>query len=185
MTFLSQAPLLGSLLLPHGAFQEHAAHTLEWSGMLSSKGSSGTCMPEGGFPHSYRPLSRRTQSPPYVGMGHFSVVWWHCLMASVGDGLLVLLIFLAGWLALHRRDWINRPGIRGYVLMLAVGLSTSVSVEWVAVHVMGEWAYTAQMPLVPGLGVGVMPVAQMLVLPPLIFRIVAVWRRRASTGPYN
>jgi hypothetical protein len=125
------------------------------------------------------------QSPLYAGMGHFSLIWWHCFIASGGDGLLVLLIFLAGWLALHRRDWIDRPGIRGYVLMLAVGGSIGVGVEWVAVHVMGEWAYTAQMPLVPGLGVGVVPVAQMLVLPPLIFRIVAVWRRRASKGPYN
>jgi hypothetical protein len=125
------------------------------------------------------------QSPLYAGMGPFRVVWWHCLMASGGDGLLVLLIFLAGWLALHRRDWSDRSGIRGYVLMLAVGLSIGVGLEWVAVHVMGEWAYTAQMPLVPRLGVGVVPVAQMVVLPPLIFRIVAVWRGRASTGPSN
>jgi hypothetical protein len=125
------------------------------------------------------------QSPLYAGMGHFSVVWWHCFVASLGDGLLVLFIFLACWLALHRRDWIDRPGIRGYVLMLAVGWSIGVSVEWVAVHVVGGWAYTAQMPLVPGLGVGAVPVAQMLVLPPLIFRSVAVWRRRASTSPYN
>src|SRR2546425_7616237 len=31
---------------PHSAFQEHAAHPIEWSMELSSKGSSGTCMPE-------------------------------------------------------------------------------------------------------------------------------------------
>jgi hypothetical protein len=30
---------------------------------------------------------------------------------------------------------------------------------------------------VPGLDVGLVPVAQMLVLPPLIFRLVAVWHR--------
>jgi hypothetical protein len=47
MSFLSQAPPLGGLLPPHGAFQEHAAHTLEWSRVLSSKGSLGTCIPRG------------------------------------------------------------------------------------------------------------------------------------------
>src|ERR687886_1289474 len=47
MAFLSQASPLGSLLLPHNAFQEHAAHVAEWSVTLSSKGSSGTCIPEG------------------------------------------------------------------------------------------------------------------------------------------
>src|SRR5262249_51935282 len=31
---------------PHRAFQEHATHSIEWSMVLSSKGSSGTCIPD-------------------------------------------------------------------------------------------------------------------------------------------
>src|SRR6266851_5023355 len=47
MSFLSQASHLGSLLLPHDAFQEHAAHVVEWSTTLSSKGSESTCILSG------------------------------------------------------------------------------------------------------------------------------------------
>ena len=47
MAFLSQALHLGSLLLPHNAFQEHAAHLAEWSAKLSSKGSERTCIRSG------------------------------------------------------------------------------------------------------------------------------------------
>src|SRR6266851_2940100 len=47
MAFLSQAFPLGSLLLPHNAFQEHAAHPAEWSAALSSKGSERTCIRSG------------------------------------------------------------------------------------------------------------------------------------------
>src|SRR5882724_444923 len=47
MAFLSQASPLGSLLLPHDAFQEHAAHPAEWSAALSSKGSERTCIRSG------------------------------------------------------------------------------------------------------------------------------------------
>src|SRR5262249_41609734 len=47
MAFLSQASHLGSLLLPHDAFQEHAAHRAEWSAQLSSKGSERTCIRSG------------------------------------------------------------------------------------------------------------------------------------------
>jgi hypothetical protein len=47
MAFLSQASPLGSLLLPHDAFQEHAAHLAEWSTKLSSKGSERTCIRSG------------------------------------------------------------------------------------------------------------------------------------------
>jgi hypothetical protein len=41
MASLSQAPRLGDLPSPHGAFQEHAAHIARWPAMLSSKGSGG------------------------------------------------------------------------------------------------------------------------------------------------
>src|SRR6516164_5687345 len=47
MAFLSQASHLGSLLLPHDTFQEHAAHRAEWSAELSSKGSERTCIRSG------------------------------------------------------------------------------------------------------------------------------------------
>jgi hypothetical protein len=122
------------------------------------------------------------QAPLYVGMDSFSATGWHCFKASLGDGLLVLLIFAAGWAVRQRSDWFVHPGVRGYVVMLATGLIIGISVEWVAVHVMGRWVYTAQMPLVPGLGIGIVPLLQMLVLPPLIFRVATVWRRYLSSG---
>ena len=120
------------------------------------------------------------QAPLYVGMGDFRKTWWVCLLASLGDGLLLLLIFAVGWLMLRQRDWFVRPGVRGYALMLATGLVIAVSIEFAAVYLMVRWEYTSRMPVVPGLGVGLTPVAQMLVLPPLIFHVVAVWCRRAA-----
>src|SRR2546430_13891300 len=47
MASLSQAPRLGDLPSPHGAFQEHAAHRARWPARLSSKGSWGPCRPRG------------------------------------------------------------------------------------------------------------------------------------------
>ena len=60
MSFLSHAPPLGGLSPPHGAFQEYAAHTLEWSKVLSSKGSMGTCIPKG-VTTFFHTASRRTE----------------------------------------------------------------------------------------------------------------------------
>lgn len=120
-----------------------------------------------------------TQAPLYVGMTSFRAVWWHCFAASLGDGLLVLLIFATGWAVLRRLGWFERPGVRGYIVMLTAGLAIGVSVEWAAVHIAGRWTYTTQMPLMPGLNVGIAPVAQMLVLPSLIFRVVAASCGRA------
>lgn len=122
------------------------------------------------------------QTPLYQGMNDFSRMLWHCLVAALGDGLLVLLTFAAGWAALGRRDWFFRPGVRGYALLLAAGLVIAVVVEWVAVRLLGRWSYSARMPVVPRLNVGLSAVAQMLLLPPLVFRVAAAWLRRQARG---
>lgn len=119
------------------------------------------------------------QSPLYAGMSNFSRMLWHCFAPSLGDGLLVLLIFAVGWAVLRRFDWFLRPGVRGYALMLSAGFVIAVSVELIAVYTLGRWEYSARMPLIPSLGVGLSPIAQMLLLPPIIFRVVA--NRLAST----
>ena len=120
------------------------------------------------------------QAPLYVSMESFRAVWWHCFVASVGDGLLVLGIFVAGRVALRRHTWFVHPGVAGYGVMVAAGLIIGVTVEWVAVYRSKRWIYTAWMPRIPGLAVGLVPVLQMLVLPPLIFHLVARWRGRAA-----
>lgn len=122
------------------------------------------------------------QSPLYAGMEDFTRMWWHCLLPSLGDGLLVLLIFATGWVVLGRQDWFLRPGVRGYAVMLTAGLVIAVAVEWVAVRLLGHWSYSERMPVVPLLNIGLSAVAQMLLLPPLIFRVVAAWHSRTAAN---
>jgi hypothetical protein len=122
------------------------------------------------------------QASLYEGMSDFSLALWHCFVASLGDGMLFLLIFGAGWAALRRSDWFVNPGRRGYLVMLAAGLVIGVVVEWAAVHVMGQWTYAPRMPVIPIFNIGLAPVAQMLALPPLVFRAVAVSIRRGERG---
>ena len=129
------------------------------------------------------------QSPLYAGMDELRVALWHCFIAALGDGVLVLAIFVVGAMVFRRADWFVRPGLRGYGVMFAAGLLIGVLVEWWGLHFLRRWAYAPAMPLIPGLGIGLVPVAQMLLLPSLIFRMVAAllgWqgpRRSTTDGP--
>ena len=113
------------------------------------------------------------QSPLYEGMDDFRAVVWHCFVAALGDGVLVLGIFAAGAIAFRRSDWFVQPTAQSYMVMLAAGLFIGFLVEWLGVNVARRWAYGPSMPLIPGTDIGAVPVAQMLVLPPICFRIVA------------
>ena len=119
----------------------------------------------------------RLQSTLYVYPGGASIHWWLCLAASLADGLFVLVIFGLGWIALGRRTWFEQPGIEGYLVMLASGVAISVGVEGTTVHELRWWTYSAHMPLVPLVNIGLAPMTQMLVLPPLIFRLVTTLSR--------
>jgi hypothetical protein len=119
----------------------------------------------------------RAQSRLYVLPDGAEVGWWMCAAASVADGLVVLLLFQIGRLVIGRRDWYLCPGIRGYAVMLLSGTFISVTVEWIAIYGAHWWVYSPRMPIVPLLNVGLAPLAQMLVLPPLLFTLLAWWQR--------
>ena len=119
------------------------------------------------------------QAPLYVGLEEYNLgVFWHCFVASLGDGIMVLLIVATGWITLKRRDWFERPGMAGYVVMLTAGFMLALFVEWLGLHVLRRWEYSERMPLLPALRVGLAPIAQMLFLPPLIFKLAAMFRGR-------
>jgi len=121
----------------------------------------------------------RAQSSLYLTKDGTAIPWWHCALASLGDSLLVLLIFWTGRLAFGNPAWFDRPGLRGYLLMAVTGLVMIIPLEWIMMYGVKWWSYTTDMPLVPGFAVGVSPVVQMLLLPLLIFRIVAMWRKKS------
>src|SRR5258708_36728309 len=63
------------------------------------------------------------QMPLYTGPRDYSTrVLWHCFVASLGDGIMVLLIAGIGRIALRRSDWFLHPGVRGYLVMITAGL---------------------------------------------------------------
>lgn len=88
----------------------------------------------------------------------------HCTAGDVlvaGAALLIALFVLAtpGW----PHTGYRRVAAGAVVLGLAY---TGVS-EWVNVRLVDRWAYAPTMPLVPGLGTGLTPLLQWLVLPPI------------------
>jgi hypothetical protein len=118
------------------------------------------------------------QMPLYVEDGKLLEFAAHCIVPSLGDGVIVLMIFGVGWIVWRRVDWFVRTAWSARILMLMTGLVIAVLVEWVAVYGFGRWSYTANMPLLPVLNIGLSPVLQMLLLPPALFKATAWWLHR-------
>jgi hypothetical protein len=124
------------------------------------------------------------QSVLFAPMGGWMQATWRCVAASLGDGVMVLIIAATGWLWFRRADWMVRPGIAGYALMATAGIAIAVLVERHALAT-GRWAYTGRMPLLPVVRVGLVPVLQMAIVPAVVFRVAgrltAAGSRRRQT----
>ena len=102
------------------------------------------------------------------GMG---VAWalFHC---TLGDVVIALVMFVLAGMMLGRADWpVSRPWPGGVIVVIGALAFTAWS-EWYNVYRAGNWAYTASMPMI--FGIGLSPLMQWLILPPMI---VAMHRR--------
>jgi hypothetical protein len=86
------------------------------------------------------------------------------IYATLGDVLYTLLAFFG--VAIYKRDFLWTERARGidYAMLAVIGLSIAVFVELKGL-LMERWVYTAEMPLI--LGLGVSPLLQMTILLPL------------------
>lgn len=94
-----------------------------------------------------------------------------CSLAAVGDAFIALVAFWAGALVDRSRDWLMRPRLSSWAAYLGSGVAITVALEWWATEVAERWRYAPEMPILPGLGTGMAPVLQWLVLPPLVLAL--------------
>ncbi len=113
----------------------------------------------------------------YVGAGPWLQQTTACATASLGDGGMVLAIFATGALVCRRLTWYRRPEWLGYVVMVTSGALLAAAFEMSALRG-GRWVYSSSMPRLPFLAsLGLLPILQMIVLPPIVFRIAAIVER--------
>jgi hypothetical protein len=106
-------------------------------------------------------------------------MWLVMIRASVGDVALTWIAQLALATGTGRWIWPRGAGLRAWVLLLVLAAAIAIAVEVYALET-GRWSYTVTNPRLPGLGVSVLPLAQLMVLFPLSFLAAArVAGRRA------
>jgi hypothetical protein len=105
-----------------------------------------------------------------------------CSRTAAGDAVIALAAYGAVALTLRNRDWVVKPTLAATLSFTALGALATVAIERLALSGLWveRWAYSSLMPVVPGLGVGLSPVLQWLVLPPLVVWVV---RRQLASRP--
>lgn len=110
------------------------------------------------------------QSPLYACFADLGTCVLLCLRAAATGDMLFMLTIYGALAAVHRR-WLWIEDLDAYhhpatwVLPPLLGVLLAVSNELWAVFVAHRWSYTASMPLIPVLDIGLTPVLQMIIVP--------------------
>ncbi len=109
--------------------------------------------------------------PFYAGMSeapHWESVLF-CGRACLGDaGIALISFWIVSRFSRTGRSWLLHPAGPDIARFLIIGMAVAMVLEILATRVWFRWAYSAAMPLVPVLGVGLIPLLQWLLLPPVI-----------------
>lgn len=112
------------------------------------------------------------QMPAYAALAQQP--WYEtvlgCTVASVGDGVATVIAYALGAVVSARLRHRLRAGVSGYAALAILGAAIAVAVERFALHA-GSWSYTEQMPIVPGLEIGLLPLLQLTILIPLSYAL--------------
>ncbi len=104
----------------------------------------------------------------YAPMGTVGEATRRCAVASVGDVGIVLAIGGVTSLVFGGTAWLVQRRPAAFATAALIGAAVAVGIEWRALA-LKQWAYGPWMPLAPGFNVGLVPVLQMVLLPPAIF----------------
>ncbi|MEO8310526.1 MAG: hypothetical protein ABI520_05075 [Caldimonas sp.] len=111
------------------------------------------------------------QSPLFEGMGsmpHRNAVQY-CTRAAFGDaGIMVIAFWIVAAASGSGRGWLQQSGRMPITIFVIIGVLISTAIEMLATS--GRWpegwTYTADMPVLWGVNVGLVPVIQWIILPP-------------------
>ena len=90
--------------------------------------------------------------------------WLLCFRASLGDGLITLVIWIIGYFFYRSRSWFFPLKPAKVLILLVAGAAIAIAIEVYALAT-NRWEYSRYMPVLPLLGVGIAPFVQLIALP--------------------
>lgn len=109
---------------------------------------------------------------PFYNNYHFNLEnSLFCFIASLGDAIMILIIFLTGKIVFKNYSWIDNLNIYKILFTLIAGLILAIFVELAGLR-LDLWNYSNFMPKIKFLSIGILPVLQMLILPLGVFQLI-------------
>lgn len=110
------------------------------------------------------------------GWGYILYSIVHC---TLGDLLILLISYELIALLNRNRYWIDKGVLWNGLVFTVFGAGYTIYSEVTNVYIEKTWAYTDVMPIVPIVGIGLAPLLQWLIIPPLLLWLTRLTGQQA------
>ena len=93
------------------------------------------------------------------------------LVAALGDVMMMALVYLGTAIATNSAYWFNEKwSLKLVFLIVCLSIFLAVIVEVLALKT-SRWAYTSKNPIIPLIGISILPIIQMILINPIVFYV--------------
>ncbi len=108
---------------------------------------------------------------------------WAVIHCTVGDLLIGGAALTLGWLVAGRPRLTPAVPLSLVTVAILTGIALTIVSEWLATQITRAWEYSPLMPIIPGIRVGLSPLLQWSILPPIAMRLVFGWLGGSTREP--
>ena len=110
-----------------------------------------------------------TQSPFFIdATADLNTIIWYRIHCTLGDTLILMIGFTLISFYHKGVQWIYHPKGKDYLILIIFGFIYTFISEYINVYVKHTWSYSQYMPLMPLIPIGIIPLVQWIILPPVI-----------------
>ena len=111
------------------------------------------------------------QLPFYKGASYSFQHIIFCSLGALADTIMVLLLYQSFALIYKNPYWAMKMSVQKILILVIMGGIGAILAEVRNVH-SGNWAYSNDMPIIPGINVGLYPILQFMILPTCIYYFI-------------
>ncbi len=112
------------------------------------------------------------QSPFFVdNTSDLNTIIWYRIHCTLGDSILLMIGYVIVSCYYRNLSWVYHSNPKHHVLFVVLGVIYTLFSEYINVNVRNSWSYSDYMPLLPFTRVGLVPIIQWIILPPVILFI--------------
>ena len=112
------------------------------------------------------------QSPFFIDMpSDLNTIIWYRIHCTLGDSIILLIGYILMSFYYRNFSWIHNLNIKHHAIFVVMGTIYTLFSEYLNVYVNNSWSYSDYMPLLPFVNIGLVPLFQWIILPPVVIFI--------------